>query len=351
MDEERTVHAVADAAARNGGVRARRATRRGPRWWRALLAALVATAVVVPLSAAARPQVPAPAPAAVAAPSRTTLQATYAAHRADAARAARWAAAHGDARRAAAERRLAAPGRRLLAFDGRGPGLVTEVFGDLTRADRVAVLVPGSDTSLDTYDRFRADASALSAGLARHAPGRTAVVAWLGYRTPGTVSTTVLTTGRAEQAAPRLRRTVHELRGLLGGTARLTLVCHSYGSVVCGRAAARLPVDDIVLVGSPGTGAGSVAGLHTPARVWAGRTSGDWVAHVPHVRAALLGTTVGFGTDPMDPAFGARTFPAGPGGHSSYFTPGSACLAHLAGIVLGTEPTAPGAAGEEGGAR
>ncbi|MET7314563.1 alpha/beta hydrolase [Streptomyces thermoviolaceus] len=348
MDEERTGRAVADAKTRTGGATGdagtRRVGRRGARWWRALLAALVATAVVVPLSAAARPEVPAPAPAVVAAPSRTTLDAAYAAHRADAARAARWAAAHGDARRAEAERRLAAPGRRLLAFDGRGPGLVTEVFGDLTRADRVAVLVPGSDTSLDTYDRFHADAQALSAQLARRAPGRTAVVAWLGYRTPGTVSTTVLTTSRADQAAPRLRRTVHELRDLLGRTARITLVCHSYGSVVCGRSADRLPVDDIVLLGSPGTGAGSVAGLHTPARVWAGRTADDWVAHVPHVRAALFGTTVGFGTDPMDPAFGARTFPAGAGGHSSYFAPGSACLTHLARIVLGTEFTVDGGA-------
>ncbi|WP_419796098.1 alpha/beta hydrolase [Streptomyces mexicanus] len=330
-------------AARGGVVgerRPARAGRRSHRWWRALLAVLVAAAVVVPLSAAARPEIPAPAPAALPAPTRATLDAAYAANRADAARAARLAAAHGDVHRAAVERELAAPGHRLLAFDGRGPGRVTEVIGDLAHADRVAILVPGSDTSLDTYDRFRAGASALSTELARRAPApaRTAVVAWLGYRTPGTVSTTVLTTGRADRAAPRLRQAVHDLRGVLGRGPRITLVCHSYGSVVCGRAAAGLDVDDIALIGSPGTGADSVAALHTPARVWAGRGTDDWVAHVPHVRAGLFGTTVGFGTDPMDPAFGARTFPAGRGGHSAYFTPGSPSLTHLARIVLGTEP-------------
>jgi hypothetical protein len=37
----------------------------------------------------------------------------------------------------------------------------------------------------------------------------------------------------------------------------------------------------------------------------------------------------------MDPAFGARTFPAGQGGHSAYFTPGSPSLTNLTRIVLG----------------
>jgi hypothetical protein len=55
---------------------------------------------------------------------------------------------------------------------------------------------------------------------------------------------------------------------------------------------------------------------------------------VPHVSADLLGTTVGFGTDPVSPAFGARIFAAGHGGHSDYFAPGSVSLADLARIAL-----------------
>lgn len=66
-----------------------------------------------------------------------------------------------------------------------------------------------------------------------------------------------------------------------------------------------------------------------------GEGADDWVADVPHVSADLFGTTVGFGTDPMSPSFGARVFAAGSGGHSDYFTPGSASLANLARIVLG----------------
>ncbi|MER6712717.1 alpha/beta hydrolase [Streptomyces sp. NPDC000877] len=311
--------------------------RRAGRWRRAVLAALVTGAVVLPLSGAVRPDIPAPAPASLAPLSAATLADVYAANRANAAEAARMAAAHHDPDRAATDRSLAAPARHLLRFDGRGPGRVTEVLGDLARADRVAVLVPGSDTSLDTYGRFHAAASALYGQLARQAPAgtRTAVVAWLGYETPGTVSTTVTTTGRAEQAAPGLRALVADLRAASAGAPRIALLCHSYGSVVCGRAAAGLAVDDIALVGSPGTGAGSAAALHTRARVWAARGADDWVAHVPHVSAGLFGTTVGFGTDPVSRAFGARVFAAGDGGHSDYFSPGSTSLANLARIVLG----------------
>lgn len=76
-------------------------------------------------------------------------------------------------------------------------------------------------------------------------------------------------------------------------------------------------------------------GLHTRARIWAARGKDDWVGEVPHVRTDLFGVTVGFGTDPVSPAFGARVFAAGEGGHSDYFTPGSVSLTNLARIVLG----------------
>ncbi|MFF5537346.1 alpha/beta hydrolase [Streptomyces cinerochromogenes] len=312
---------------------------------RALLSALLTVAIVTPLAGAARPQIPAPPPAILTAPlTPSTLPSAYEANRKNATEAARMAAVHGDAHRAAADRALAAPSRRLLAFDGRGTGQATEVLGDLTHAEHIAVLVPGSDTTLDTYARFHRAAAALYTHLTHrtgpthgpaHGPApRVAVIAWLGYETPATVSTTVTTTTRADEAAPRLRAFVRRLRTLAPAGTHLSLLCHSYGSVVCGRAATGLDADDIALVGSPGTGADSAAALHTRARVWAARGSDDWVADVPHVRAGLFGTTVGFGTDPVSTAFGARVFDAADADHSGYFTPGSASLANLARITL-----------------
>ncbi|WP_431043592.1 alpha/beta hydrolase [Streptomyces sp. P1-3] len=308
--------------------------RRPGRPRRVLLAALVTASVAVPMSCAARPaDVPAPAPTAVAplrAATPAALDERYAASRDDIRAAERAAAGHGDRKRAAALRAMAGPARHFLSFDGRDGGRTTEVFGDLAHAGRVAVLVPGSDTNLDTYGRLRADAVALR----RELGDRAAVVAWLGYATPSTVGPEVLTAGRADGAAPRLRRFLGELDAVKPA-ARTSLLCHSYGSVVCARAAAGLRVADIVLYGSPGTGTGNVRELHTQATVWAGRGADDWIAGIPHVRLRLPFTTVGFGADPVSKGFGARTFDAGGGGHSDYLKPGSVSLRNIARIVSG----------------
>jgi len=300
---------------------------------RTLLGVLVAASVAVPVAGAARPAaVPAPAPSALpplTAATPAALDARYAAHRADIRAAERMAAGHGDRRRAAVLRGMAAPARQFLSFDGRDGGRSVEVFGDLSRAARVAVLVPGSDTSLDRYGRLRAGAVALEHQLGP----RGAVVAWLGYETPGTVSPEVLTAGRADGAAPRLASFVGEL-ATAAPRARISLLCHSYGSLVCARAASGLKAAGIVLYGSPGVGAHSVGQLHTRATVWAGRGAHDWIGGVPHVRIPLLFTTVGLGADPVSKGFGARRFDAGGGGgHSDYLKPGSVSLRTLARIV------------------
>ncbi|MER7518424.1 alpha/beta hydrolase [Streptomyces sp. NPDC126499] len=327
-----------------------RGIRRAPalgRIRRTLLVALVTAAVTVPVAGAARPaDVPAPAPAA-AAPLTSSeptalaaeLTARYAAGRAAVRAAERTAEAYGAHRRAASLHRMAAPGRQFLSFDGRDGGRSAEVVGDLARADLIAVLVPGADTGLDAYDRFHRGATALHDTVRRQTGRRVAVVAWLGYRTPATGSAASLTPGRAAQAAPRLRALARELIRIRPG-ARITLLGHSYGSVVCAHAAAGLPVAAVVLYGSPGTGFDRVAELRTRAAVWAGRAADDWVGSVPPVRVPLLpGTELGFGTDPVDPAFGARTFAAGDGGHSDYLVPGSVPLRNLAAITAGKEPS------------
>ncbi|MGW8886876.1 alpha/beta hydrolase [Streptomyces sp. NPDC055749] len=302
---------------------------------RTLLAALVAASVAVPVSGAAGPAaVPAPAPAdlgPLGSVGPAALDERYAATREGIRAAERAAAGHGDRRRAAVLRTMAEPDRRFLSFDGRDGGRTTEVFGDLSRAGRIAVLVPGSDTSLDSYGRLRAGAEALLRELGDGA----AVVAWLGYRTPGTVSHEILSDGSAAGAAPRLASFVRELSAA-SPTSRTTLLCHSYGSVVCARAAADLPVADIVLYGSPGTGADTAGSLRTTATVWAGRSADDWIADVPHVRLGLGFVTLGFGPDPVSPVFGARVFDAGSGGHSDYLRPGSVPLRNMAGIVNGS---------------
>ncbi|WP_017626578.1 alpha/beta hydrolase [Nocardiopsis chromatogenes] len=270
-------------------------------------------------------------------------QEAYDANRGAAARASQAAERAGGTDRAEALGALAAPGRDLLEFDPHGQGRAVEVVGDLEEADRVVVLVPGADTTLDTFDGHGAKpymrvgdaARELRARMAEVDPGaRTAVVAWMGYPAPATVSPAVATTGRADTGARALDAFVPRLLRAAPG-ARLTLVCHSYGTVVCGRAhVASSRAADAVLVGSPGAGVAGAADIGAR-RVWAGRGGSDWIAGVPHGALHLPGTTVGFGPDPVGRGFGAEVFDAGPGGHSDYFAPGSRSLSAIARIALG----------------
>lgn len=309
---------------------------------RTLLAALVTFSVAVPVSGAARPAaVPAPAPTGLGPlrdASAAALEERYGVSRADIRAAGRAASGHGDLKRAASLRAMAAPGRQFLFFDGRDGGRSVEVVGELSGARRVAVLVPGAGVGLDAYGRLRRGAVALQRELGQGG----AVVVWLGYRSPATVSPASVTDGRAAEAAPRLRELVDRLGAVLPG-ARITLLCHSYGSVICARAASGIPADAIVLYGSPGTGSEDVAALRTGARVWAGRGGGDWIARVPHVRVRVpFVGAVGFGTDPVADRFGAEVFDAGGGGHSDYLLPGSRSLTNLARIASGRAPSEAG---------
>ncbi|MFC7305744.1 alpha/beta hydrolase [Streptomyces monticola] len=87
-------------------------------------------------------------------------------------------------------------------------------------------MVPGSDTGFDTYERFRRGALALHERLGP----RVAVIAWLGYRTPGTVSPEALTPGRADDGAGELTSFVRGLGRASGrpGPRPVSLLCHSY---------------------------------------------------------------------------------------------------------------------------
>ena len=217
-------------------------------------------------------------------------------------------------------------GARVLAHDPRGRGQVALVYGDLARAEHVAVIVPGSDVDADRV-RPLAD---MATELRRATGGRTAVVAWAGYTTPVGVGLDAATGRLAEAGADRLTRFTDGLAAV--GAAEPSVFCHSYGSVVCGLAAHQLKAKDLVVFGSPGMRAENVSELGTSARVWAAKDPTDWIDRVPNVEFAGLG----HGTDPTDPAFGARRVPADDAaGHGGYFAPGTASLHAFAAIAEG----------------
>jgi Alpha/beta hydrolase len=299
---------------------------------RYLAAAPLLAAVMFGTTAAAWPSATADAPQAPPALTASALSARYAADAQAIAAAEHTATRDGDSQLAGALAALHT--QQVLFFNPSGQGVAAMVIGNLATATRVAILVPGSDTTLATFFSRGSSspgggAEALAVQARRLDPGeRLAVIAWLGYPAPAMLSPGVLTSGDASQGAQALRPLVTELaeRG-----DQVALLCHSYGSVVCGLAAPHLPVTDIAVFGSPGMDASSVASLHTGARVWAGREADDDVKYVPHIQ--LFG--LGFGADPMSPGFGARIFATGDGGHSGYLDPGSVSLRNLTYIALG----------------
>jgi hypothetical protein len=226
-------------------------------------------------------------------------------------------------------------GVTVLGCDPAGRGLAVVALGDPASAPHVTVLVPGSDTDLARLrdpDRPQRRPAGWARALADAGGPGLAVVLWVGYPTPEGLGVDAATGRLARAGAAALTGFV---AGLPAG-AHVTVVGHSYGAVVTALAAPDLAADDLVLLGSPGAHAGSVAELGTAARVWAGRAESDWIGRVPALRIGDLG----HGRDPAGPGFGARPVPvAGVVGHDGYLSPGTASLAAVAAIATGRPGT------------
>lgn len=247
----------------------------------------------------------------------------------------------------------AGPDRLFLAFDPRGNGRVVEVFGDLGAADRIAVLVPGAATRADNFNTGLGDvrdrapavqAQALYDAARAAAPGQNlAVIAWLGYDPPQGLGRDAASEELARAGATSLDSFAKDLAALRP-SAKVTVIGHSYGSVVVDLAAADLPaqVKDIVVVGSPGMGVSRAADLHSSAQIWAGQSAQDWIDWLPGFRV----WGAGHGTMPTAQGFGDRVFGTrGVTDHDHYLALGTQSLSNIVEIMLGqgASVTGPGA--------
>jgi hypothetical protein len=98
----------------------------------------------------------------------SALSARYAADGQAIAGAERTAARDGDSQLAGALASLRP--RHVLFFNPNGQGVAAMVIGNLATATRVAILVPGSDTTLATFSPPRRAGSILESGW-RSSPG------------------------------------------------------------------------------------------------------------------------------------------------------------------------------------
>ena len=234
----------------------------------------------------------------------------------------------GDQARISLLRSLLQPGAGLILYDPAADHYGV-LWGDPATQD-VAVFVPGvgSDGNVPGWVR--------SAKALNQASGA-AVIMWKGYADPGGSGTADIInaayTQRAHDGAQLLTSFCHDGLQLESGQ-QLTVVAHSYGSVVTGVALADdgLRPSRVVVAGSPGLTVDNRAQLHLqPGQFYAEHAPGDYVAN----------NLAGFGPDPAGPSFGGiRLATNGPGypgvsGHSEYFQARTQAIQGIADAIKG----------------
>ncbi|MEU4110071.1 alpha/beta hydrolase [Streptomyces sp. NPDC027717] len=261
----------------------------------------------------------------------------------------------------------ASPPMYLLGIGDEGNGRAIVSYGNPDASQNTSAYVPGLGTALDSdfakNDLKRARDTAIDAQ--KYDPSSASIV-WLGYDAPqlpaeeAVHNSAVMLTHDAKVGATAY----NEFMAGVSATnehsdPHITAIGHSYGSLTVGQAAQRhggIPgADDIILLGSPGTGADRAEDLNVGRdHVFVGAADNDPVSHLPSKKetavalgfmgvgpgAYLLGDIADqgdddlwFGKDPASKEFGARRFTVDDGprpfidgqgptpAHSNYFNP------------------------------
>lgn len=223
----------------------------------------------------------------------------------------------------------------LLKLDPRGDGIaIVAVGNNPDTATCTTILVPGIDNNLGTMDKqiSRAQALATNAQSLLGSAGHACAIAWLGYDPPQAFDLDAAATVRARAGGEALSAFVTSLRTQGTPLRHLSVVGHSYGSVVVGEAARGtqgLNVDDIVVVGSPGMDVDDISQLHIdPHHVWAGAAADDPIVNDFGGRF--------FGPPPTEQNFGANRFVVRTNGHSNYWESSSESLRNQSLIIVGS---------------
>ncbi|MFD9906340.1 alpha/beta hydrolase [Streptomyces sp. NPDC059063] len=209
-----------------------------------------------------------------------------------------------------------------VGIEGNGRAIVS--YGNPDTAKNVSAYVPGLGTKLnaDFADDTVRRAFQTAKGAQAYNPSSASIV-WLGYDAPDLLG--VGSTTDAKKGAPDYStfmdgvRTTNEHKN-----PHITAIGHSYGSLAVGTAARQhggIPgVDDIILLGSPGTGAQHASELNVgKEHVFVGSADNDPVTHLPPWKEVLLGfkkygdDQLYFGRDPASDKFGATRMESGDG--------------------------------------
>ncbi|WP_181793370.1 alpha/beta hydrolase [Streptomyces sp. WELS2] len=251
----------------------------------------------------------------------------------------------------------------LLGFDTQNRGHAIVSIGNPDTADNVVTYVPGTGAKLSGLDGDIRRAELLQAKAERTGSGQsTASIMWLGYDAPQSLFGDATDAKYADAAREPLSNFLHGIDTAHQGSVNSTLLGHSYGSLVAGetmRDHPDLPVDNAILVGSPGAGVDHAKDLNIGAdHVWAATAKNDIVNLAPPPAGTLAPLnpmayyrlfndhSIMYGNDPISDEFGGQRFHVADGdsvtwdfqvpAHSQYWEGDS--LTNMAKIATGGKP-------------
>lgn len=229
--------------------------------------------------------------------------------------------------------------RFLIALTDDRPPLAAVSIGDLDRAESVTWAVPGMDTTtadMTTWARAAQNIADEQTDVADNTdiastPDR-AVVAWVGYATPGPED--VLLMDKARKGGQRLADSIRGFSAVRGtDPVKTNIVAHSYGTTTGAVALAErgVHVDRFVALGSAGLpdGLDDADQLHADQVFAAQAKDGPTGKSGKGDEWAAFGREKSFAhrVDPTEPTFGATVFGAD-GGTGSDGQPLSSVLHH-----------------------
>jgi hypothetical protein len=250
----------------------------------------------------------------------------------------------------------------LLGLGTEGNGRAIVSIGNPDAADNVVTFVPGTGSTLGSADGNIERSLLMQQQAERTDPThKTASIMWLGYDAPQGLGE-AQDTKYADNARGALSNFLTGIDTTHGGSVNSTILGHSYGTLVAGetmRDHQDLPVDNAIMIASPGTGVDHAKDLNIPAdRVWSATAKNDLINLAPP-SAGTLGPlnpkaymrlfddhSILFGNDPISDEFGGQTFAVPDGklpftdglmpAHSQYWE--SEPLADMTNIVTGGRP-------------
>ncbi|MFB7905728.1 alpha/beta hydrolase [Kitasatospora sp. NPDC056076] len=250
------------------------------------------------------------------------------------------------------------PQTYLLGYDNAGRGHAIVASGNPDTADNVSTYVPGTGARLGHIgsDIERSDAMVAAANAA--GTGKTtSSITWIGYDAPQSLADAT-DDQYAKDAENKLVGFENGLHATHNGTiGNNTILGHSYGTTTIGYTMKDhgLPVDNVVLIASPGAGVDSAKDLRIdPSHVYAAQSPSDMIGMATAIDPGgmaqnLWDNTVSnlpfvddddhhliHGRQTTVSDFGANVMPVDPkAGHSDYWNNGSPTLAAMGRVIAG----------------